>query len=191
MSVNFGFEIIDSVIVFFRGHVIFPNKKTRCISASAFIDFIIPRAGLIVTRHLGSPANLQVPPANRSGGFKLVSHVFTNATGSQSITGVGFKPKALIVGWGFPSSTAGAIISQGRAVDGSPIVQNSEANYNLSTGQAVSNVSTTQAIFRIGGAATAAFAATVTSFDSDGITVNVTETEATASTRTFQILFLG
>lgn len=132
-----------------------------------------------------------IGPELRTGGFALVTKVFSNSTGSQSVTGVGFKPKAIIVGWGLPSSTSGAIISQGRAVDGDPIKQSAESNYNLSTGQAVSNISTTQAIFRIGGSGAAAFAATVTSFDEDGITVDVTTTDSTESTRTFQILFMG
>lgn len=131
-------------------------------------------------------------PEKRSGGFKLIVHTFANSTGSQSITGVGFKPKAIIVNWGLPSSTSGAIMSNGRAVDGSPITQGSEAIYIIASGPGTASLtSTTQAFLRIGGSGTAAVAATVTSFDSDGITVNMTTTDATTSNRTFSILFLA
>lgn len=145
-------------------------------------------AGSVDTNALAQSA---VTPEKRSGGFKLITHVFADSTGSQSITGVGFKPKAIIVGWGLPTTDTAAVMSAGRATDGSPITQSSESTFVAGAASRVTVTSTTQAFFRPNGAATANFAASVTSFNADGITVNVTTTDATASNRTFQVMFLG
>lgn len=131
-----------------------------------------------------------VTPEKRSGGFKLITHTFANSIGPQSINGVGFKPKAIIVGWGLPTAATATIMSNGRAVDGSPIVQSSESVFVDGSTRATVT-STTQAFVRPNASAAATFGAAVTSFDADGITVNVGTTDATASNRTFQILFLG
>jgi hypothetical protein len=135
-------------------------------------------------------ADASVTPAKRSGGFALITHAFANSTGSQSITGIAFKPKAIIVGWGLPSATTASIASNGRAVDGSPIMQSSESIF-VDGSSRVTLTSTSNCFVRPNGSGGTTFAAAVTAFNSDGITVNVGTTDATATNRTFQVLFLG
>lgn len=131
-----------------------------------------------------------VTPDKKSGGFHLINHTFANATGTQTVSGVPFKPKAVLVDYGSGSSSAFAM-SKGRAFDNNgSIVQSAEAwTQSSSSGGGAS--STSNAIIRTDTSGTTNFRAQITSFNNDGITVNVGVTSATEAYRIFNLMFLG
>lgn len=130
-----------------------------------------------------------ITPAHRSGGFYGVAHDFSTGTGTKTITGVPFAPKALIVlGHGAGSGTT-YTNTDGYAVDGSPIVQGAKPGA-ASTAAAFSTSSETAAFYSRTPAADQ-FIGAVTDFTSDGIEVNVTTNAGTAGYTKFHILFLG
>jgi hypothetical protein len=134
-----------------------------------------------------------VGPDKRTGGFFVKVHTFANSTGSQSITGVGFKPKAIIVLGGNQSSVVGAVLAHGLAYDNAgSVVQNSLAstdNHSSNVGAQV--VETTSLIHSVASAGTTTFRGILTSFDADGATFNITTASATQNTREYRLMFLA
>lgn len=115
--------------------------------------------------------------------YYVVQHTFSNSTGTQTITGVPFRPTAL-TSISDMNSTAANIMSQGMACDGDSIEQHV-------TGTAASNTTSAESAF---GRATGGgwnFRATVTSFNSDGITVNVNESSSSSQDRRYSIMFMA
>lgn len=123
--------------------------------------------------------------------FTPVVHEFASGTGSESITGLTFAPRALIVLGTAEVSSSAAIGGMGYAVNGSPIKQGSHAHIiSSSSGNAGTPDSQVAAFLRAAGASTTPSTDfRVTSFNSDGITVNKVTTPANADSRTFHILF--
>lgn len=132
-----------------------------------------------------------VGPAKRSGGYYALVHDFGSGTGSVSITSVPFQPRALTVMAIDNDSAIGAYNANGYAVDTSPIVQGGSFSTFTSSGPAFSTVKSSSACFISvqPGSLTPRFSASVTSFNSNGITVNKTTGNASAVNRTFHIVF--
>jgi len=114
--------------------------------------------------------------------FKTVSLTrdLSTATGTQAVTGVGFKPKAIVLVGGVQGSTGTASIgiSDG-TIDGS-------WGNNSGAGTGVMEVSAT-----VGFQATGAGAyqqVEISSFDADGFTLSWTKTGSPTGTATFQAL---
>ncbi len=123
-----------------------------------------------------SIANSAVTPAKRSGGFKVGTFTVT-ATGSKVVTDVGFTPKLLkvtftsdsgstaISAWGMSDGTTSQ--SGGIAADSS-----NKRTWTTSSGNFIYVASVTGANTRV---------ASLTSFDSNGFTMNFTTLTATGT----------
>ncbi|MBB0998314.1 hypothetical protein G6024_14670 [Dietzia maris] len=128
-----------------------------------------------------------VSPEKRSGGFYAAQITFSAGTGVKSLTGFGFRPKMIQVTIGV-SSGATDFQASGTAVDGSPIVQNFSAS-SSGTGSFRTIYGTNGTFVATSGAANI-YHGSVTSFDSDGVTVNVT-TDAGANFRIWNVTAWG
>lgn len=136
-----------------------------------------------------------VTPTKRSGGFYAAAidiGAGGSGTGPRSFTGFGFKPKAIIVIGARTSGTA--IVSyNGYAYDtGSSITQGCHSGAFSQTGPTGATQDTTSnAFYTIGSSGATDFLAAVTSFDTDGMTVNVTTGSATLAFRTYHVIALA
>lgn len=114
---------------------------------------------------------------NVSGGYyaTLWSPGSSVSTGSTTITGCPFKPKKVTFKSYFTSGTA-LRDSYGVAVDNSGSVISYTTSHYVNSGadQSFTTVSDTHSVGQISGTGAWQFAGTVTSFDSDGVTVNIT-----------------
>lgn len=135
-----------------------------------------------------------ITPAKRSGGFYVKLHTFSSGTGSEAITGVGFKPKAVLA---FGSETSASSGTQkfafGCAYDnsGTPAHSRFSMGLNLSTAVGDSSDGTSVLVSLVNAGGSAEFTCAVTSFDSDGITVNKTVGGSTADRRQYTLMFFG
>jgi hypothetical protein len=126
----------------------------------------------------------------RSGGFVVINHSFTSGTGTETVTGFGFKPKAVWIFSRRTSNTA-TVVSNGMAYDtGASIVQSAQSAANNTT-DARTISSTTESFLSGSTTGDHAFRGAITSFDSDGITVNVTLNGSIANARDFSIMGLA
>lgn len=133
-------------------------------------------------------ADSSITPAKRTGGIYAVVKDWGSGTGSASITGVPFAPQGFIC---FSTANPSNINkhSSGYAYDtGGGITQGVQAGSVGSSAEGSTN--STSACFldpTTGGSSN--FEAAVTSFNSDGITVNKTKASSTAYERTYHIIF--
>lgn len=122
---------------------------------------------------------------DNSNGFKLVELTTPTATGSQAITGVGFRPQlALIVLTNMEAmNTAGASDLSGALsfgfLGGEHWATSFAMDYGAATTDTASNVKQ-QAVLSGDGPTTTAMEATLTSMDSDGMTLNWSAVQANA-----------
>jgi hypothetical protein len=118
-----------------------------------------------------------VTPAARTGGFKVGTFTSPASTGSFAVTGVGFKPKGLIIFSGLSSNSTTATSMFGAADSTSQFsvfATSNSTSFRRAIATSILNViSTTD------GSTSAA--ASLSSFDSDGFTLNFT----TAAASTF------
>ena len=128
-----------------------------------------------------------VTPDKRSGGFFSVSHTFSAGTGSKSVTGFGFKPKMVTFTLSpSPSSTVafwgyGVAYDTGSTPSGNGIAIAADGSTGRSSrGSHFLAVNTTATTYQ----------GDVTSFDADGITVNIV-TDASSAYRTWLITAWG
>lgn len=118
----------------------------------------------------------------------LKVHTFGSGIGTKTITGVGFKPRAIIVLARERSSATESTHALGYAVDnGVGIDQGAQSSYGASASHRTDE---SQSAAFIANTTSVQFAAAVTSFDNDGITVNVSIGNGTVQYNTFHILFI-
>jgi hypothetical protein len=133
-------------------------------------------------------SNGVITPAHRTGGFVAGSYDLGAGTGSVSITGLAFAPKALItLGTTNTSGTSGTWATGYAYNNSGTPVQGAKAGGSSSTPNGFSNSSTTQAFLATSATATT-FVGAITSFNSDGITVNKTTNSAS---QVWLIMFMG
>ena len=133
-------------------------------------------------------ADGSVTPEKRSGGFKIIEHNFTGSTGTNKITGVGFKPKGFTcVGMTGDSSTQ-ARQSHGMADESG--TQSGHAFF-MQSGSFASKRDTSAAFVASNASGGQTFRGVVTSWDDDGITVNVTNGGSFTLDRQYFIAFYG
>lgn len=159
------------------------------------IDGLLIKDSKLATNNSVVTANITdaaVTVAKRAGGFFAKVHAFADATGSQSITGVGFQPKALIILGSTRSSTSQMYTTNGYAYDtGSGTTQGCVSGI-AAEGDAIGSISSvSNAFVRSNASGSGVFVAALTSWDADGITVNVTTSSGTAEDRTYHIMFFG
>lgn len=143
----------------------------------------------ILERHIAAGA---ISPALRSGGFKAYRHSWGTGSGSESLTGVGFKPKALIVLARDRSSGSEALSVWGVAAeDDGVITQSGGYMYNISSQNKSYSIENTSSAFIAGSSSSADFEAAVTSFDADGITINISNASSSGQMNTFSFILLG
>lgn len=141
--------------------------------------------GAVALRHM---ADGLVTPVKRSGGFKVIQVQFT-ATGTKVVTGLGFKPKALIVLGHNRTSGSECTSTTGMAYDsGSGIVQQCQSFWSNGS----TSVANASAIAFQSMASSVVTAASVTSMDADGFTCSVSAAAGGTSTyQLFNVLALG
>lgn len=111
-----------------------------------------------------------VTPVKRSGGFK-VGYITISATGNGSVTGVGFMPKGIL--FLQTSGTSGTAFSMGfGAWDGTTGVSFA-ANSSEATGDHSGRFNSAAPISSSTGNSAADITGTVTSFDADGFSYNI------------------
>lgn len=131
-----------------------------------------------------------VTPDKRTGGYKMIQYTFS-ASGSVQITGVGFKPKAVIINGMISTSSSQNRQSKGMAAyDGAAITQGSHATFTQS-GVYQSVDDRTAAFLSINSSGGVTFKGVITSFDNDGITVNVNPAGSFSLDKAYDILFMG
>lgn len=112
-------------------------------------------------------------------GFKMGTYTTATSTGSASVTGVGFKPKGLIVFGGYADSAVAHNLAVG-ATDGT--VQVSIANAGSTTPTAIRNIEVDAFYVSTDSAGVILKEFAFTSFDDDGFTFNRVTNNATAYT---------
>ena len=129
-----------------------------------------------------------VTPEKRSGGFWQLNYTFSE-TGSINLTNVPFRPKAINVISRRVSGTA-QVAGQGMATDNNGVImQGAQSSAQSNTGVA-QTIDSTTAAFLVSGSTSTDFVGQVTSFNEDGITVNVTTSSGGVSGN-FSIQFFG
>lgn len=124
-------------------------------------------------------ANGAITPAKRSGGFFMGSTVIS-ASGSKSITGVGFQPKGvmfMVSTEASPASGANSGFGVGFAVSASSMATVTETTRNGNGGASETNTSAAYTVSTIsagGGSKSVNIEGVLTSFDADGFTINTT-----------------
>ena len=151
--------------------------KNQIVTENKYADASIPTTAY-------KPAS--ITPEKLSGGFKVVLYKFT-ATGSASITGVGFKPKGVMVFLMPPNHTSGVILGYG-ASDGTDTYWYRDS---MNTTSAATAVRANQLILTHDSAGNLQLDATLTSFDSDGMTMNVNTFANNVSYSTYMFVFYG
>jgi hypothetical protein len=144
-----------------------------------------------LTGTAAAPSIVPITPEKRTGGFyATVWDASALGTGTKTITGIGFTPKALIVlGNRRGSSTQTANTTGYCYLTGSTYVQGHQAS-GSTTSAALTITSITQA-FGSTTQSTTQFLASVTGFSSDTITVNVTTNTGDAAYCAFHIIVFG
>jgi hypothetical protein len=126
-----------------------------------------------------------VTPDKRSGGF-FAANVVISSTGTQTITGIGFTPKAIIITGISYTSTTDTFLGSGYCFyNGVSYIQSSSGTYIASTPKVVASSGAFCA-----SNATGAFynTANVTGFSSGTVTLNVT---VAAGSVTYMVMVLG
>lgn len=130
-----------------------------------------------------------ITPEKRVGGFKTINHSFTSTTGTKTITGVGFAPKAITV-FSRRSHQSAAVPGIGQAsFDGSTITQGAQASVVATSGNRTIQSTSAAFVSAQSGTDNSLYRGIVTSFDADGITVNITADDQAA--REWTINFYG
>lgn len=126
-----------------------------------------------------------ITPVKRAGGFKIAG-ITVAGTGSLAVTGVGFQPKFLEI-YTLPA-TASTVMETGYgATDGTAQFSTAtRADQDSSDASVQSN--TTGCLLAITTNAITLVAASITSFDTDGFTLNVTVRDGS---RTFRYMAFG
>jgi hypothetical protein len=114
-----------------------------------------------------------IRPSSRIGGFHTQVVTFSAGTGSKSVTGVGFRPKHIKVTT-YNDNATDLVVASGSATDGGSISQASQAFF-VGSGGAVEVERSNTAAFIGATNSGIVFVASVTSFDADGITVNLSD----------------
>lgn len=169
---------INAILSEFNGNIDNDNiKSAAAINGSKIADATITNAKLAALK-------------TNQGVYAMLWEATSLGTGSKTITGVGFKPRVVIVQGHARSSISENSHASGMACDtGSSIYQYSHGGYSNDGGQnynvySGSNfVSTTSTSTQL--------QAAVTSFDSDGITVNITTNTGSSTYGKVSLLFLA
>lgn len=140
---------------------------------------------VLALRHI--PDGL-ITPAKRTLGFKSIQVQFT-ATGTKVVTGIGFKPKAIIVLGHNRTSGSECTSTTGMAAEVGGVISQFAHSFWSNGSTAVANASSVAFQSMTSSVATSA---SVTSFDSDGFTCNATAVAGGSTTyQMFNVLVLG